>query len=94
MRQGDCLPRFVASHKTSDWKVRIGGGEVEGRGGDGGQAPAFAVQCYEGWRLKTGMTRLEMTPIRAALTLDPLSPLAPHRIFMLLGPSLPFQARG
>lgn len=67
---------------------------VGGVGGFGGQTPTSVVRPYEGWRLKTGMIRLEMTPIRAALTLDPLSPLAPHRIFMLLGLSLPFQARG
>lgn len=64
------------------------------RAGGGGAAPTSAAQRDEGRRLKAGMTRLEMAPIRAALTLDPLSPLAAHRIFMLLGLSLPFQARG
>lgn len=94
MRRGDCLPLFVASHKTSGWKVGsvVGGGW--GGSWGGGAAPTSAAQRDEGRRLKAGMTRLEMAPIRAALTLDPLSPLAAHRIFMLLGLSLPFQARG
>lgn len=101
MRREDCLPLFVASHKTSSWKV---GSLAAGRGGLGREvgcwtvggraAPTSAAQRDEGRRLKAGMTGLEMAPIRAALTLDPLSPLAAHRIFMLLGLSLPFQARG
>lgn len=77
--------------KQAAGKWESGGGGVVSGGGEG---KPQRLQRDEGWRLKTGMTRLEMTPIRAALTLDPLSPLAPHRIFMLLGLSLPFQARG
>lgn len=73
---------------------RLESGNCGGRGVGGAAAPTSAAQRDEGRRLKAGMTRLEMAPIRAALTLDPLSPLAAHRIFMLLGLSLPFQARG